>query len=81
MPKVDIKKENPELYERVSKEQRALREKCSHYKVARLCPYCGHKVTTVYKGDHGYSDEKCTNCGENVLFPPISFRMATSARR
>ena len=44
--------------------------------VARICPYCEHKVTILFRGQHSYSREKCTNCGEEIIFPPISFRLA-----
>ena len=45
-------------------------------KIARICPYCGHTVSIVYKGDHSYTQEKCSKCGETVTFPPISFRLS-----
>ena len=77
MPKVNVRETNPVLYAKVKSEQDKLREDCTaRITVARLCPYCGHKITTIYKGNHGYATEKCVNCGENVIFPPISFRMA-----
>ena len=78
MAKVDVQRANPELYEQVKTEQERLKIHCrAQMKVARLCPYCGHKTTTIYKGNHGYADEKCPNCGEEVIFPPISFRLSS----
>ena len=44
--------------------------------LARLCPYCGHKIEILSRGTHGYAFTKCPNCGENVGFPPVSFRLA-----
>lgn len=77
MPKINIRESNPALFAQVKSEQDKLREECTaSIKVARLCPYCGHKITTICKGNHGYATEKCVNCGEEVIFPPISFRVA-----
>ncbi len=76
MPKINIRETNPTLYAKVKCEQDKLRSEClAGLTVARLCPYCGHKITTIYKGEHGYATEKCANCGESVIFPPISFRL------
>lgn len=59
MAKVDVQRANPELYEQVKSEQNKMKTHCrAQMKVARLCPYCGHKITTIYKGSHGYADEK-----------------------
>ena len=44
------------------------------YTVARICPFCDCKVEILYRGSHGPSSIKCPNCGEEVLFPPVSFR-------
>ena len=46
--------------------------------VARLCPYCEHKIEILYRGEHGPSRAKCPNCGEEVVFPPIAFRLYTA---
>lgn len=35
------------------------------------------QITTIYKGNHGYATEKFSNCSEEVIFPPISFRLTT----
>ncbi len=78
MPKINIRQQNPEHYAQVKCLQDKMRSECStQIRVARLCPYCNHKITTIYKGNHGYATDKCSNCGEEVIFPPISFRMAT----
>jgi len=75
--KINIRLQNPEHYERVKAQQDALRAKCSaHLSIARLCPYCEHRVSVVLKGEHSYSKEKCPHCGEDIIFPPISFRLA-----
>ena len=77
MPKVNIKETDPVRYAKVKAEQEELSKKCaSAMKIARLCPYCGHKVTILCSGSHSYAQEKCPNCGESVTFPPIVFRMA-----
>ena len=77
MAKINIRERNPEHYAKVKVEQEALIKKCSaQLGIARLCPYCEHKVSIVLRGEHSYSKEKCPNCGENVVFPPISFRLA-----
>lgn len=59
-----------------SKQIKDWEECCSQIKIAKICPYCGHTVSYVCKGTHAYTQEKCPNCGENVTFPPISFRLA-----
>ena len=48
----------------------------SNMTLARLCPYCDHKIEILFRGSHGYSFIKCPNCGENVGSPPVSFRRA-----
>jgi hypothetical protein len=68
---------DPAKYEAVKKQQDALKERCKGIlRVARICPYCDHRVNDVAKGDHGYSFAKCPNCREEVVFPPIHFRLA-----
>lgn len=68
---------DPEKYKAVKKQQNALKEQCRGVlRVARICPYCDHRVDDVAKGDHGYAFAKCPNCGEEVVFPPIHFRIA-----
>lgn len=77
MARVNIREKDPYRYEMVKAEQEKLQAICcSQIKIAKLCPYCGHTVSYVCKGTHSYTQEKCPNCGENVTFPPISFRLA-----
>lgn len=77
MPRVNIKQVDPVRYAQVAAEQEELkRAYSSQIKVARLCPYCGHKVEVLCRGTHSGTYTKCPNCGENVFFPPISFRRA-----
>lgn len=78
MAKFNVKETYPERYERVKKEQKELESICeSQLRLARLCPYCHHKISVVIRGEHSYTSEKCPNCGEDVVFPPISFRMSS----
>ncbi len=75
MPKVNIQQVNPERYAQVKAAQDSLRKQCSGMmKMVRLCPYCDHRVENVVRGEHGYTFAKCSNCGEEVVFPPVSFR-------
>lgn len=36
------------------------------------------KIEILYRGEHGPSRAKCPNCGEEVVFPPIAFRLYTA---
>lgn len=77
MPRVNIKQVDPVRYAQVAAEQEELkRAYSSQIKVARLCPYCGHKVEVLCRGTHSGTYTKCPNCGEDIFFPPISFRRA-----
>lgn len=79
MPRYNIRTENPVRYAQVKAEQDRLQAECarsSSITLARLCPYCDHKIEILSRGTHGYSFIKCPNCGENVGFPPVSFRRA-----
>lgn len=70
---------DPVRYAAVKKQQEALKEQCRGLlTVARICPYCNHRIDDAVKGDHGYTFSKCPNCGEEVIFPPIHFRLARS---
>ena len=70
---------DPAKYETVKKQQEALKAQCKGvFRVSRICPYCNHRVDDVAKGDHGYTFMKCPNCGEEIVFPPIHFRLARS---
>lgn len=76
-PKFNIREQDPQKYSAVKAEQDKLSAICGvQMKIARICPYCGHTVSIVYKGDHSYTQEKCSKCGETVTFPPISFRLS-----
>lgn len=76
MAKKNIRNSDPARYARVAAEQEALRSAySSQMRVARLCPYCDHKIEILCRGTHGGSYNRCPNCGEQVFFPPISFRM------
>lgn len=80
MPRFNVKEADPARYARAMAEQEALREQwASQYAVARICPFCGHKVELLYRGSHGSCRIKCQNCAEEVTFPPLSFR--ASGRR
>lgn len=77
MAKFNIKEVNPMLYEKVKAEQETIKKQCEgKLTLVRVCPYCKHKVSEVVKGNHGYTFGKCDRCGEDIIFPPISFRLA-----
>lgn len=77
MAKMNIRELDPERYAKVKAEQDELRRQCSaQMSIARICPYCGHKIKILYRGQHSYSQDKCPVCGEEVIFPPIQFRRA-----
>ena len=79
MPRYNIQEKDPDRYAKVKAEQEQLRAECarnSSMTMARLCLYCEHKIEILLRGIHGYSFLKCPNCGEQVGFPPVSFRMA-----
>lgn len=77
MARVNAQAYDPDRYEAVKREQDEIRNQCKGVMtIARLCPYCGHRVEHLARGSHGYSFTKCPKCGEEVAFPPISFRLA-----
>lgn len=79
MPRYNIQEKDPDRYARVKAEQERLRAECaqnSSIVMARLCPYCERKIEILFRGSHGYSLTKCPNCGEQVRFPPVHFRLA-----
>lgn len=79
MAKFNAKENDPERYAKVKAEQDMLITKAkSQLRLARLCPYCDYKLSIVLKGEHSWTSEKCPNCGEVIVFPPISFRMAAN---
>lgn len=77
MPKINAREIDPTHYAQAAAEQAALkRAYSSTIQIARLCPYCGHKVEILCRGTHSGTYIKCSNCGEVVFFPPIAFRRA-----
>lgn len=77
MYKVNVKATDPARYSKVLAEQEDLKKTyASSITMARLCPYCNHKIEILCRGTHGGCYSKCPNCGENVFFPPVSFRLA-----
>lgn len=76
MARINMKESNPSRYAQVRAEQEALQKEFSGQLIARICPYCGHKIELLYRGSHGAASIKCANCGEYVTFPPVAFRMA-----
>ena len=49
MPKVNVRQTDPVRHARVAAEQDALKKTYgSQMQIARLCPYCGHKVCLLY---------------------------------
>lgn len=45
-----------------------------------VCPFCGHKLFSVYEGTTGYIETKCSKCKQIVPFNLVSMRR-TSRRR
>ncbi len=75
MPKYNVREQDPDRYARAKAEQSQLREQCfGQYTLARICPFCDHKVEILYRGAHASSSLKCPVCGEEVIFPPVTFR-------
>lgn len=77
MRKINIKQADPARYAQVQAEQQQLKDAhSSSMHIARLCPYCDHKVEILCRGIHSGTYLKCPNCGEDIFFPPVSFRLA-----
>lgn len=77
MPKFNIRTSNPAHYAQVVAEQEKLiKTYSSSMTMARLCPFCSHKIEVLCRGSHGGSYTQCPKCGENVFFPPVLFRRA-----
>lgn len=73
--KATLKEHDPQRYAQICREQDRLKEAYSDsMQMARLCPFCGHKVEILCRGSHSGAYIKCPGCGENVFFPPVSFR-------
>lgn len=76
MSRINVRTQQPERYDQVRAEQRALIDQFAcRTTLARLCPYCDHKVAVICRGSHGAMFVKCPKCGEDVFFPPVSFRI------
>ena len=81
MPKYNPREGDPQRYAAAMARQSELKKQwAGQYTVARICPFCDHKVEILYRGNHGSCSIKCPNCGEEVLFPPISFRRESPRR-
>lgn len=77
MARINTEELDPIRYKRIKKEQQELKERYLYgVTMARLCPYCHNKVEVLCKGHHSASYHKCSQCGEQVLFPPVEFRTA-----
>lgn len=81
MAKINSKALDPLRYSCIQAEQQELKKQYSnHTTMARLCPYCQNKLEVLCKGTHGASYVKCSQCGEQVFFPPVTFRLSKSFR-
>ena len=77
MARINVKASDPAHYAQVRAEQQVLEKTySSSVRIARLCSYCDHKVEVLCRGTHSAAYVKCPNCGEDVFFPPVSFRRA-----
>lgn len=77
MARINVKQSDPARYAQIRAEQQALEKAhSSSVKMARLCPYCDHKIEILCRGTHSGTYTKCPNCGETIFFPPVSFRRA-----
>ena len=77
MPRYDVKNKDPDRYARVKADQdKIAQEFFFGVMLARLCPYCGAKIEVLCRGNHAAAQAKCQNCGEEVKFPPVQFRIS-----
>ena len=54
MPRYNPREGDPQRYARAMAQQSELRKQCAgQYTVARICPFCDHKVEILYRGSHG----------------------------
>ena len=73
MPKISLKDMDPELYARVKDVQARVALKYDGAStVARVCPYCGLKLSILADGQHGAERRKCPDCGEILNLPPVN---------
>ena len=76
MAKINARELDPQRYSCIQTEQQELKKQySSHITMARICPYCQNKLEILCKGNHGAVYVKCPNCGEQVIFPPVAFRL------
>ena len=77
MARINVKDSDPVRYAQVLAEQQALKQAhSSSVRLARLCPFCDHKIEVLCRGTHSGTYSKCPNCGEDIFFPPVTFRRA-----
>ena len=77
MARINVKVSDPARYAQIRAEQQELEKNySSSAMIVRLCPYCKHKVEILCRGTHSATYVKCQNCGEDVIFPPVTFRRA-----
>lgn len=55
---------SPELMKELRKAIRATSAMRSHVVV---CPFCGHKLFSVYEGTTGFIETKCSKCKKIIL--------------
>ena len=73
MPKNNLRDMNPDLYARIKDAQaRIAAEYNATSTVARVCPYCGLKLSLLADGQHGAERRKCPDCGEILNLPPVN---------
>lgn len=82
MARLDVKTQDPERYAQVKAEQEELKLQFSMAafgtSVAQALPIPVSIRSSFVSGEHGPSRAKCPNCGEEVVFPPIAFRLYTA---
>ena len=77
MARPNMRQEDPEQYEKIKAAQNNLKQQYfGGIKMARLCPYCNHKVEVLCRGEHASASTMCPNCREEIFFPPVMFRKA-----
>ena len=77
MARINVKESDPVRYAQVLAEQQELKQAhSSSVRLARLCPFCDHKIEVLCRGTHSGTYSKCPNCGEDIFFPPVTFRRA-----
>ena len=60
MAKFNIREQDPQKYSAVKAEQDKLSAICGvQMKIARICPYCGHTVSIVYRSEERRVGKEC----------------------